>query len=431
MADLLATKGSFDARLAASARSVLARHLLTPTSGRETLYLVVSGVLGLIGFTIITTLAPLAFGLSFVLIGLPIAVATAHVDRAWCGIERRRAALVLGAPIPARYAEFQGRGFFNRRMLVLTDRQTWLDALWMVVSLPLGLIGAVIAVLAWLALPGLLAAPIYAWSIPGWVHDNDVAISIIAPFAAVPAAVGAAWLLHPAALAHARLAALMLGPSRSAQLQRRVQSLSESRAGAVDAAVTELQRVERDLHDGAQARLVALAMDLGLAEQRLSSADPETAREHVAAARDQARAAMAELRDLVRGIGPSILQDRGLDAALTALVAGRTPPVDLYVKVPRRRAAAREVAAYFVVAEALANARKHSSATQVWVRVWDGDEHRLIVEVVDNGIGGAEPEGGSGLTGLRKRVAALDGEFEVDSPPGGPTTVRAELPAGP
>ena len=170
-------------------------------------------------------------------------------------------------------------------------------------------------------------------------------------------------------------------------------------------------------------------MDLGLAEQRLSCDDPETAREHVAAARTQARAAMAELRDLVRGIGPSVLQDRGLDAALTALVAGRTPPVDLYVRLPRKRAGARETAAYFVVAEALANARKHASATQLWVRVWEGDDRRLIVEVVDNGIGGAEPEGGSGLAGLRKRVAALDGEFEVESPPGGPTTVRAEFPA--
>jgi signal transduction histidine kinase len=426
----LAAKLDLDARLVRAARVMLARHLLTPSSGRETLYLLVGAVVGQIGFTIITVLVPLAFGLSFALIGLPVAVLAARIARGWCGIDRRRAALVLGAPIPGRYATFEERGFIARRLLVLTDRQTWLDALWMVLALPLGVLGASVALLAWLALPGLLFAPVYAWSIPGWIHAHDVAISIIAPFLALPAAVLGAWLLHPAALAHARAAAYLLGPSRSELLAARVESLSESRAGAVDAAVSELQRVERDLHDGAQARLVALAMDLGLAEQRLSGADPQTALEHVTAARTQARAAMAELRDLVRGIGPSILQDRGLDAALTALVAGRTPPVDLYVRVPKRRAGARETAAYFVVAEALANARKHAEASQVWVRVWEGDDRRLIVEVVDNGVGGAQAEGGSGLTGLRQRVAALDGGFELDSPPGGPTTVRAELPSG-
>jgi signal transduction histidine kinase len=428
VAALLTAKLGTDARLARSVRSMLARHLLTAASGRETLYLIVSSLTGLIGFVMLTVIAPIAFGLSFILVGIALAVVVARIDRAWCGIERRRAALVLGAPIPARYADPQGGGFIARQLSVLADRQTWLDALWMVVALPVGALGAAIALLAWLGLPGLLAAPIYAWAIPGWIHANDVAISILAPFLAVPAAVLGAWLLHPTALAHARLAARVLGPSRSELLQRRVESLSQTRAGAVDAAVSELQRVERDLHDGAQARLVALAMDLGLAEQRLSSADPDTAREHVAAAQTQARAAMAELRDLVRGIGPSILQDRGLDAALTALVAGRNPPVDLYVKIPRARVGARETAAYFVVAEALANARKHASATQIWVRVWEGDERRLVVEVVDNGLGGAMLDGGSGLTGLHKRVAALDGELELDSPPGGPTSVRAELP---
>jgi signal transduction histidine kinase len=428
MADLLTAKLGLDARLARSVSLMLGRHLLTASSGRETLYLAVSPITGLIGFVILMTVAPVAFGLSFVLVGVALAVLVARIDRAWCGIERRRAALVLGSPIPARYVEPEAGGFIARKLSVLADRQTWFDALWMVIALPVGALGCAIALLAWLGLPGLLAAPIYAWAIPGWIHAHDVVISILAPFLALPAAVLGAWLLHPAAVAHARLAERVLGPSRSALLERRVQSLSETRAGAVDAAVSELQRVERDLHDGAQARLVALAMDLGLAEQRLSSADPDTAREHLAAARTQARAAMAELRDLVRGIGPSILQDRGLDAALTALVAGDNPPVDLYVKVPRARVGARETAAYFVVAESLANARKHACATQIWVRVWEGDERRLIVEVVDNGIGGAVLEGGSGLVGLRKRVAALDGQLEFDSPPGGPTTVRAELP---
>ncbi len=192
--------------------------------------------------------------------------------------------------------------------------------------------------------------------------------------------------------------------------------------------MSELQRVERDLHDGAQARLVALAMDLGLAEQRLAQADPETAMEHVASARGQARAAMAELRELVRGIGPSILQDHGLDAALTALVTGRNPPVELHVDLPETPAGPREIAAYFVVAEALANARKHAHASRIWVHAWEEADHRLLVEVRDDGVGGAQFDGGSGLSGLVKRVAALDGALTLTSPTGGPTTVRAELP---
>jgi signal transduction histidine kinase len=216
---------------------------------------------------------------------------------------------------------------------------------------------------------------------------------------------------------------------RERALIQRVDELTRTRSGAIDVQATELQRIERDLHDGAQARLVALSMDLGLAEQKLAQADPETAMEHIAEARGQARAAMAELRDLVRGIGPSILQDRGLDAALTALVAGRTPAVDLQVDVPRKPAGPRETAAYFVVAEALANARKHAHADRIAVNVRERDgSGRLVVEVADDGIGGAELSGGSGLAGLAKRIAALDGDFSVVSPPGGPTTVRAELP---
>jgi signal transduction histidine kinase len=170
-------------------------------------------------------------------------------------------------------------------------------------------------------------------------------------------------------------------------------------------------------------------MDLGMAEQRLAHADPETALEHVAAARGQARAAMAELRDLVRGIAPSILNDRGLDAALTALVSGRNPPVDLSVEVPDRPPGPAEIAAYFVVAEALTNARKHSQARHIVVHVWV-EEGRLIAQVLDDGAGGAEPAAGSGLAGLRKRVAALDGILVVSSPVGGPTKVRAEIPCG-
>ena len=406
----------------------IARRPLTRGCWSETAHLLVGLPIGILAFTFVVSAVPTAAGLSITLLGLPIAVLVAHADRWWCSIERARAARILGRAVPARYPPLRGDSGIGRRLSILTQRQTWLDAVWMVLSLPLGVIGFTLAVVAWSAALGLLTAPIFGWSIPGWFHVHVVLLSILAPFLAPPAAVLAAWLVRGTALAEAGLAARMLGVGRAQALAARVETLSETRAGAVDAAVTELQRVERDLHDGAQARLVALAMDLGLAEQRLAGAEPETALEHVAAARTQARAAMSELRDLVRGIGPSILTDRGLDAALTALVSGRNPPVELRVELSSVDVGARETAAYFVVAEALANARKHAQAHAISVDVRGGGPTPLVVEVLDDGVGGADPTGGSGLAGLRKRVAALDGTLSVESPPGGPTIVRAELP---
>ncbi len=409
-------------------RSPVVRRPVTRACWSETGFLILGFITGTIGFTFLVSAASTAFGLAVVIIGLPIAVLVAHFDRWWCELERSRSATVLGRPISGVYLPPRGDGRISRWVSVLSDRQTWLDALWMLAAFPLGVIGFSVTVAMWSSVLGLLSAPIWLWSVPGWIHDHVVATSIIAPFLAVPAAVLTAWVVRGLALSHASVASWMLGPNRTEALEQRVQTLSETRAGAVDAATTELQRVERDLHDGAQARLVALAMDLGMAEQRLAHEDPQAALEHVANARGQAQAAMAELRDLVRGIGPSILHDRGLDAALTALVAGRHPPVRLSTDLPRREVGARETAAYFVVAEALANARKHGSPARITVHAWEDAGQRMIVEVVDDGVGGADPEAGSGLAGLRKRVAALDGTLSVVSPPGGPTTVRAELP---
>jgi signal transduction histidine kinase len=206
---------------------------------------------------------------------------------------------------------------------------------------------------------------------------------------------------------------------------RRISELETTRAGAVDQQESELARIERDLHDGAQARLVALGMSLGMAEQKLAS-DPAAAQELLAEARRGTREALEELRSLARGIHPPVLADRGLAAAIGAL-ADRTPlQVNVAVDVPRRPSRAVETAAYFVAAEALANAGKHSGATQIDVAVHE-DEDELVVEVVDDGAGGADPAGG-GLRGLARRVEALDGRLEVISPRGGPTTIRAVIP---
>jgi signal transduction histidine kinase len=403
------------------------RRPYTAACWREVWIALADFMIATVGATILVGTVATAASLVLIVIGVPIAVLVAHFDRWWCGIERSRTARVLGRPVIARYEEPTGETRFARWLSVLKDRQAWLDALWMVAAVPVSFVSLFMSWFAWTCTLGLLAAPIYAWAIPEWIHRHDVAISIIAPLLAPAAAIAAAWITHGAVLARAAIAANVLGIPKRDMLEERVQTLSETRAGAVDAAVSELQRVERDLHDGAQARLVALAMDLGLAEQRLAQADAESAREHVANARGQAQAAMAELRDLVRGIGPSILTDRGLDAALTALVAGREPPVRLRVDVASTEVHARETAVYFVVAEALTNARKHAHASQISVDVWEDAAGRLLAEIVDDGDGGADPGAGSGLTGLMKRVAALDGTLEVSSPRGGPTVVRAVL----
>ncbi len=210
------------------------------------------------------------------------------------------------------------------------------------------------------------------------------------------------------------------------QMSERIDVLTSTRAGAVDAEEEKLRRIERDLHDGAQARLVALGMSLGMAEQKLDADEPEEARELLAEARAGAEHALRELRDLARGIHPPMLADRGLEAAVRSLADLSPTRVSVSVDLVERPSAAVESAAYFVSAEGLANAAKHAHATRVEIRIASRDGS-LHLEIIDDGVGGAVPEG-SGLRGLRSRVQALDGTFRVISPPGGPTVLTAELP---
>jgi signal transduction histidine kinase len=218
---------------------------------------------------------------------------------------------------------------------------------------------------------------------------------------------------------------LVVRSQKRDRLTRRVETLETTRAGAVEEQDAELRRIERDLHDGAQARLVALGLSLGMAEQKFRS-DPEAAEKLVAEARAGVAEAIRELRDLSRGIYPPVLADRGIGAALETL-ADRSPlPTAVSVDLTERPSAAVETAAYFVAAEALANATKHSGARRIEISVERRDAG-LQVAVTDDGRGGADASG-SGLVGLRRRVEALDGTLTVDSPEGGPTTIRAELP---
>jgi signal transduction histidine kinase len=213
---------------------------------------------------------------------------------------------------------------------------------------------------------------------------------------------------------------------RERVLEERVDELSRTRRGALDVQATELRRIERDLHDGAQARLVALSMQLGRAEERLHG-DPG-AQALVAQARQEATAAIGELRDLARGIAPPVLADRGLEAAVQSLADRAGATVTVNAELPKRLPAAVEIAAYFVVAETLTNAGKHARAAHTRITMW-AEHSELGIVVADDGVGGADPLGG-GLSGLRQRVEALDGWLRVDSPVGEGTTVRAGLPCG-
>ncbi len=397
--------------------------------GLDTGYLVLGLPAGIITFTVVVTGWATALGLAITLIGLPIALATIVVSRGMANVERWRAALVTGEPIRGRYRPPVSGRIVDRLKALFADSQTWKDLGWHLLLLPVGIVGFTIAVVCWSVPAWCLSFPVWFKLAPGsadlgWV-DLDTwwwaALVFAAGIVALPICVA---LVRGTAAGTGSLARLLLG-SDTEELEERVEVLTETRAGAVDAAQAELQRIERDLHDGAQARLVALALDLGMAEERFER-DPDGAKELVEKARGEAKLALSELRDLARGLRPALLAERGLAEAVRSMAARTQLPTTVDTNVPEPVMPAVEAAAYFVVAEALTNAVKHSGASRAWVRVEQDDAH-LTVEISDDGRGGANP-GGDGLTGLRKRVEALDGTLRIASPPGGPTLLRAELP---
>ncbi|WP_030061204.1 MULTISPECIES: sensor histidine kinase [Streptomyces] len=297
------------------------------------------------------------------------------------------------------------------------------------------LIGPVLALCA--------LAAVYLWGIAlvlttlyGWVWllppgvglrselaGLDVALTVVGALLLV----AAPWATTLAASLEVRSAQVLLGPNRAEKLERRVEEIAESRAGLVDAVDAERRRIERDLHDGAQQRLTSLAMNLGLARRTLKDVLPPEAMQVIVAAHEEAQAAIDELRDLVRGLHPAVLEDRGLDAALSGIAARAPLPVRLDVGLSEPIAPTVEAVAYFTVSEALTNVAKHARAKQVDVSVRTaGGRLRLVIS--DDGVGGADASRGTGLTGLRKRAASVDGTLSVLSPLGGPTTITVELP---
>jgi signal transduction histidine kinase len=310
------------------------------------------------------------------------------------------------------------------------SRDTWRQVAHAALALPfLHGIAGVLVCAAWGGGLAFLLFPVYGWampggdSLPGWEIGAGGAIALHV-VAGATLLLAAPWLARGLAALQVRVARRLLGPREG--LSERVEELEETRAGMVAAADAERRRIERDLHDGAQQRIVSVAMTLGRAQARMDD-DPEGARRLVAEAHEDAKRALVELRDLARGIYPAVLRDRGLDAALSALAARSPVPVSLEVHVEPRPESAIEAVAYFMVAEALTNVARHSGARRAGVSARRAGD-RLVVQVTDDGRGGADPARGSGLAGLRDRVKAVDGVLEVTSREGGPTVVRAELP---
>lgn len=346
--------------------------------------------------------------------------------------ERRRIARSLGYAVPSPYRRLPP-GPKPARVRA-EDPAVWRDLAYLLLLLPTGVAEFTGVVAGFVFLLGTITLPAWLFvafpvGVQLWqeVRIDGFFEAVAVAVVALPISAFAAYLLITGlSQAHLALGRALLGPSRRAWLAERVEELTESRSRVLAAALAERRRIERDLHDGAQQRLVALALDLGRARQKITT-DPEVARALVEEAHEQAKRTLADIRDLVRGIHPAVLSDRGLDAAISAL-ADRCPvPVVVDVELDERPPEVVETTAYFVVAEALANVSKHSGASVARVAVWRAPKGMLVVEVVDDGKGGADPEAGTGLAGLVDRLAALDGRLFIESPAGGHTRVRAEL----
>jgi len=358
---------------------------------------------------LITAMAVFVFWLLmtpiFLLCFRPIARLSRKLAGQWCGVP-------IAAPYLPRPWASGGKGGLRRRLTwLLTDQATWRDLLWVIVN---GLVGWILPVVP----AGVLVLGVTA---------------VIAPYAqgevrllAVAVAVGGTWASPWLMRGYGLLASSMLAPTQHAELTLRVDQLTQTRSEALDTGAAEIRRIERDLHDGAQARLVAMGMTLDAAGQIIDT-NPDAARALLYEARDASVKALAELRNLVRGIHPPILADRGLADAFRALAMDSPMRIHLASDLCGRASAPIESAAYFAVSELLANVSKHAEARETWIdlRYTDG---MLRIGVTDNGHGGADPARGSGLRGIERRLAAFDGVLAVSSPPGGPTAVTMEIP---
>jgi signal transduction histidine kinase len=394
---------------------------------------------GAAGFVVIAVvlIPALVISVSIVgtVIGLALVVAALYIARGLGGLHRRVQRIATGEQVSAPAPFRPGSGLLSRLDRRLRDRDGWRAVGYTGVKLPLAFaegyavaavgIGLVEVVypLAWVLFrhhpAGTKIGPMMAIApVPNghWAIET-LPGTLSATLVGAVCVVAGVWLARGVAAVDARVVRLLLGPSRVSELER-------TRAIAVEDTAAALRRVERDLHDGAQVRLAAVAMNLGMAQEK---ADDETLRDLLDAAQTEVSGALADLRRIARGIHPPAL-DSGLADALASLAATSPIPARVQVKLPERPSPAIETMAYFCVAELLANAIKHSSANVIEIKI---DEERagfLRVRVADDGSGGADPSRGTGLAGLGQRASTVDGKLHLSSPPGGPTTVIVELP---
>lgn len=403
------------------------------TTGRALVHLLLNLPVGVLHFTVLAVGLSLGVGLLITLVGIPILIGMGWVVRTLASIERARLNGFLGTTLRDPYREPQPEtGWVVRLAAIGKDPATWRDFLYLALRLPIGIFTFTAMVTTWAITLGLLLSPVSYWlgyfqiQIAGIVFDGPKTM-VLATMAGLLMIVVSFGITRGLAKLETMLGAALLDASPE-ELKRRVDDVTRSRAKTMSAADQERRRLERDLHDGAQQRLVSLAMTLGLAQQKLAS-DPEQGARLVNEAHEEAKRALQDLRDLARGIHPAILTDHGLDAALPALAARCPIPARVDVAVSPRPSAAAESAAYFVVSEALTNVARYSRATQVRVTA-RREQDMLTVDVWDDGIGNATMTPGGGLAGLADRVEALDGRLTVSSPERGPTLVHAEIPCG-
>lgn len=393
--------------------------------------------IGLLALVVVITLVALGFGLLVIVGGVLVLSLGAVVARGFATLERQRLRGMLGNDAPSpRYLRSQpGDGFWRRALTPVRDPQSWLDVVWSLVSWITGTFAFSLAVLWW---AGTLTGLTY-WLWQRWLPDNDEATGLAellgfgdGAFAdsLLNLALGVVFLvtlpvvMRFGATVHASLASVLLC-SRAA-LQEEVARVEGGRDAARMAEAESLRRLERDIHDGPQQRLVRLTMDLGRAKRQVAE-DPEQAASRIEDALAQARETVAELRSLSRGIAPPLLVDRGLRAALEEMTTQSVVPVATRVEVSDDLPPHVETAVYFLVSEALTNIAKHSGAAAADVAVVE-HEGAISMRIEDDGVGGAHPAKGRGLAGLEQRLRAVDGTLAVDSPEGGPTVLTAEIP---
>ncbi|WP_406137297.1 sensor histidine kinase [Streptomyces sp. NBC_01089] len=358
---------------------------------KEIAHLLMNLPAAIVGFVYVLFMIAMGGGLAVTVVGLPLLALGLLGARQLGRVERARARKLLGVRMeePSPLFVKSGGGFFTRLWMSLRDPVGWRTMLYGFIRLPWGVLTFT------LVLPSLFVLwPVLPFIARGLTNvDRAMVRGLLSP---------------------------------SDELERRIAELESDRGVVVDTAAADLRRIERDLHDGAQARLVALAMGLGLAKEKLLE-DPDAAAVMVGEAHGEVKLALQELRDLARGIHPAVLTDRGLDAALSSIATRCTAPVTVHVDLTERPAEAIEGIAYFTVSELLQNVSKHARARSASVEVWRAAD-RLLIRVEDDGRGGARLDGGTGMAGLADRLGAVDGLFVLDSPVGGPTTVTAELP---